>query len=491
MEISSDIIDEIVLNTLERFEIPACSVAIVHQDEIIFIKGYGTRTKGKQETVDEHTVFALASISKSTIAACLGILVDEGKIRWDDPVHKYLPDFELYDSFATHEIQIRDLLIHNSGLPSVSGGTIWYGSTFTRAEVVSRLKFLIPTHSFRSEYAYQNITFLVAGELIPAITGMSWDEFVQERIFKPLGMLRTKTRLNDLNGMGNIATPHAHIDGHIRPIPYRNHENVGPAAAVNSTVWDWAQYLRMHLNNGNFSGTQILTAERIREFWEANTPIPFQPLPEYIQIEPPILYAYGIGWFICNYQDKKLVYHSGGVDGMRTMMALVPEEKLGLLVFTNMEAPGIGTITNQLTDYLLGFPSKPWLDWYGQYFQEVSEKQRNDRNKKDNSRILNTRSHLEPQAYCGIYQDRMVGTISISYEEGSLILKFDRNPAFQAQLSHWHFETFKINWFDPYIPSGLLTFQLNSLGEPVKISLDQPNLLDVDFSELDPIKLSE
>ena len=491
MKVASDVIDEIVLNTLDRFEIPACSIAIIHKDEIIFKKGYGTRTKGKQETVDEHTIYALASISKSTAAACLGILVDEGKIRWDDPVHKYLPEFELYDSFATYEIQIRDLLIYNSGLPAVSGGTIWYGSTFTRAEVISRLKFLKPSHSFRSVYAYQNVTFLVAGELIPAVTGLSWDDFVQERIFKPLGMLRTKTRLIDINTMGNIATPHARIDGSVRTIPYRNHENVGAAAAVNSTVWDWAQYLRMHLNGGHFSGKQILSAERIREFWEANTPIPFQPLPEYIQIEPPILNAYGIGWFIRNYRDKKMVYHSGGVDGMRTMMSLVPEEKLGILVFTNMEAPGIGTITNQLTDYLLKFPSKPWLNWYGQYYQETSEKQKNDRNKKDSSRVLKTRSHLDHKSYCGKYQDRKAGTISISFEEESLILRFDHNPAFQARLSHWHFDTFKINWFDPYIPTGLLTFQLNSQGEPVKINLDQPNLLDVDFSELDLIRLVE
>ena len=418
-------------------------------------------------------------------------MVDEGKIRWDDLVHKYLPGFELYDSFASHEIQIRDLLIYNSGLPSVSGGTIWYGSTFTRAEVVNRLKFLKPSHSFRSTYAYQNITFLVAGELIPAVTGLSWDDFVQERIFKPLGMHRTKTNLIDINAMGNIATPHARIDDTVRTILFRNHEYVGPAAAVNSTVWDWAQYLRMHLNGGNFAGTHILSAERIREFWEVNTPIPFQPLPEYFQIEPPILNGYGIGWFIRNYRDKKMVYHSGGVDGMRTMMSLVPEEKLGILVFTNMEAPGIGPITNLVMDYLLKFPSKPWLDWYGRYFQEVSEKQKNERNKKENSRVLNTSSHLDQKSYCGIYQDRMVGTISISFEEETLILKFDHNPAFQARLSHWHFETFKINWLDPYIPSGFLTFQLNSLGEPVKISLDQPNLLDVDFSELDLIKLGE
>jgi CubicO group peptidase (beta-lactamase class C family) len=491
MNISSNVIDEIVLNTLERFEIPACSIAIVHQDEIIYKKGYGTRTKGKQETVDEHTVFALASISKSTAAACLGILVDEGKIRWDDPVRKYLPDFELYDCFATHEIQIRDLLIHNSGLPSVSGGTIWYGSTFTRAEIVSRLKFLIPSHSFRSVYAYQNIIFLVAGELIHAISGLSWDDFVQERIFEPLGMQRTKTRLNEINAMGNIATPHARIEGLISTIPYRNHENVGPAAAVNSTVWDWSQYLRMHLNAGNFAGTQILSAERIREFWEVNTPIPFQALPEYFQIEPPILNAYGFGWFISNYRDKKIVYHSGGVDGMRTMMTLIPQEKLGILVFTNMEAPGIGPITNQVIDYLLKYPSKPWLDWYDRYFQEVTEKLKNDRNKKENSRVLNTRSHLDQQAYCGIYQDRMVGNLSIAIEEGSLILRFNNNPAFQAQLSHWHFDTFKINWLDPYISSGWLTFQLNSLGEPIKILLDQPKLLDVDFAELDLMRLVE
>jgi CubicO group peptidase (beta-lactamase class C family) len=488
MQISVNKIDDIVKNTLDRFVIPACSVAIVNQDEIIFKSGYGTRTMGEMEPVDEHTVYALASISKSTAAACLGILVDEGRIKWNDPVRKYLPDFELYDSFVTQEIQVRDLLIHNSGLPSECGGTIWYGSSFSRKEVIERLRYLKPLRSFRSGYAYQNVTFLVAGELIAAVTGLSWDSFVQERIFNPLNMLRTKTKLSDLNLMENIATPHAIVNGQISPIPFRNHDNIGPAAAVNSSVWDWAQYLRMHLNSGRYEGKKILSPERIKEFWESNTPIAIEPLPDYFKIDLPFLNAYGLGWFLKNYHDKKIVYHSGGVDGMRTMMTVVPEERLGILVFTNMESPGIASITNQILDMCLDFSPKPWLDWYCQYVQETHQKLEDIRKKKLDCRIPDTRAHLNLENYCGVYCDRKVGNVNITLENGSLFLRFEQNSAFQARLSHWHYETFEINWLDEYIPSGLLTFQHDSLGKPEKIKLDQPRLLDVDFSELEIIK---
>ncbi len=488
MEISSKKINEIVISTLERFEIPACSVAIVYQNRIIFNSGFGTRTKGENEPVNEHTIYALASISKTTVSACLGILVDEGRIKWSDPVRKYLPDFEMFDYFATQEMQVRDLLIHNSGLPPESGGTIWYGSTFSRKEVIKRLRFLKPIRSFRSGYAYQNITFLVAGELIEAVTGSSWDVFVRQRIFNPLGMQRTKTHLSDLKKLDNIATPHARINGQIRPIAYRSHDNIGPAAAVYSSVWDWSQYLRLHLNAGNYNGHKILSPERIRELWEANTPIPIQPLPDYFKVDLPFLNAYGLGWFLGNYQDRKMVYHSGGVDGMRTMMTLVPEDRLGILVFTNLESPGIAAITNQILDMCLGFPPKAWLDWYDHYFQESRQKLEDARQKKHDLRVSDTRPHLNLASYCGVYSDRMVGNIIIALEKGSLYLRFENNPAFQARLNHWHYETFEINWLDDYIPSGLLTFQHNSLGKPVKIVFDQPRLLDVHFSELEIIK---
>ena len=488
MEISSKKIDEIVISTLERFEIPACSVAIVYQNEIIFNSGFGTRTKGENEPVNEHTIYALASISKTTVSACLGILVDEGRIKWSDPVRKYLPDFELFDSFATQEMQVRDLLIHNSGLPPESGGTIWYGSTFSRKEVIERLRFLKPIQSFRSGYAYQNITFLVAGELIAAVTGISWDIFVRDRIFNPLGMLRTKTHLSDLKKLDNIATPHARINGQVRPIAYRSHDNIGPAAAVNSSVWDWAQYVRMHLAKGSFSGKIILKPERIKEFWESNTPIPIGPLPDFFNVDPPFLNAYGLGWFIRNYQNTKLVYHSGGVDGMRTMMTLVPDASLGILVFTNMEAPGIASISNQVLDICLGFSPKPWLDWYDQYFLEIRQKLEKTQQQKRELHVTGTKALLNLEAYCGVFRDRMIGNINISLENGSLHLRFEHNPVFQAKLSHWQDECFEINWFDDYIPSGFLTFQHNNLGKPEKIVLDQPRLLDVDFSELEIIK---
>ena len=206
--------------------------------------------------------------------------------------------------------------------------------------------------------------------------------------------------------------------------------------------------------------------ERINEFWEAHTPITMKPLPEYFKVELPFLNAYGLGWFLRNYQDKKMVYHSGGVDGMRTIMTLVPEEGLGILVFTNMESPGIGSVSNQILDMCLGFSPKPWLDWYDRFFQETRQKLEGDRQQKRNSRVSDTKPHLNLESYCGVYRDRMVGNVIITLNNGSLQLRFEHNPAFQAHLNHWHYESFEIIWHDDYIPTGILTFQHDSTGKP-------------------------
>lgn len=244
-------LEKVVLEVQERFQIPSIAIGLIDKENGQYLKAFGTLSINDTHPVDEHTIFALASISKSTASAGLSILVDEEKIKWSDPVKQYLPDFALSDSFANTALQVRDLLIHNSGLPSVSGGTIWYDSKLNRKEVVNRLRYLKPISSFRSTYAYQNICYLVAGELIEAVTGETWDDFIGRRIFAPLGMERTTTKLSALPKFQNYAIPHTWLNGQIVQIPYRNHENLGAAAAINSSARDWLQYVGLFLNNGS------------------------------------------------------------------------------------------------------------------------------------------------------------------------------------------------------------------------------------------------
>jgi len=479
-------IEKIISEVQSLFKIPAISVAIVGKDQIKYARGFGSLSIQNAQSVNEHTIFALASISKSTTSAGLAILVDEEKLTWTDPVRKFLPEFSLYDPFVDREIQVRDLLIHNSGLPDVSGGTIWYDSKFNRKEVVHRLRYLKPCTSFRSAYAYQNVTYLVAGEIIEAITGHSWNDFIQERIFSPLGMKRTTTRLFELEKLGNFAIPHAWINDHIQSIPYRNHENVGAAAAVNSSVWDWARFVQMFLNHGEYNSQRIITPERVKELWSPQTCIPINAIPSELQKTTYTYDAYGMGWFIRDYCGHQTITHSGGVDGMRTKMAILPGENIGFVIFTNIE-PGypLNALYYSILDILLDLEDTPWPTIFEKLQIEYFERQAERMAERLKTRQQHSSPSFDLQAYCGDYYDPKTGKIIVSQDHQQLRLSFQQSNCFQATLTHWYQDTFQIEWVESYIPNGLLTFVLDTNHQPVGIHLDQPNLLDVDFSELD------
>ncbi|MFH1213296.1 MAG: serine hydrolase domain-containing protein, partial [Candidatus Neomarinimicrobiota bacterium] len=279
--------NEYVDRTMRSFDAPGVAIGIVKNDSLIYSKGFGVCKLGTNQVVDENTLFAIGSISKSTVAVALGLLVDEDKLKWDDRVTQYLPDFQLFDPWVTREITIRDLLTHRSGLISESGGTIWYGSDYDRAEVVQRLRYLKPVTSFRYKYAYQNVMYLVAGEIIPAVTGQTWDEFVKERIFGPLGMRNTNTHLKDLDNFTNVSIPHAMLNGHQRPISYRNYDNVGPACSVNSTVVEMAQYVRLLLNGGVYKGQRLYSEAVARELFNPQTVVPIRDYGPGLELMKP------------------------------------------------------------------------------------------------------------------------------------------------------------------------------------------------------------
>jgi len=479
-----------VPQALGTFEVPGASFAVVKDDRILWEGGFGVRQIGRPEPVDEHSLYAIASISKSTVPLCLGMLVDEGRLGWDDRVTDHLPYFRLYDLFAWQEMRVRDLLTHVSGLPEVSGGTIWYGSDFSREEVVRRLRFLKPSAGFRTQYAYQNVMYVAAGEIIRAVSGQSWDDFLARRVLEPLGMQRTCTRLPDLLRSDNVAQPHAPIRGTVQAVPYRNHDNCGPAASVNTSAHDLAQYARLFLNGGEFAGQRLLRAETLTELWTPHTLMPGNgdPKPFVQHLSGPDTYA--LGWRLQTYRGHRLVHHSGGVDGMRSLLTLVPEEKLGIVALSNQEARGVVRgVTCTVLDAFFGVAGE--VDWTAVFADERREsaaRAAKAQQERLSARVTGTRPSLALEAYAGSYRDRMVEDIPVTLEDGHLVLRFSHTPAFTADLEHWHYDTFLLHWRDPYIPDGLATFVLNSRGKPAAIHLDQPNLLDVDFRELEIVR---
>ncbi|HEX4592583.1 MAG TPA: serine hydrolase domain-containing protein, partial [Gemmataceae bacterium] len=268
-ELASADLDNYARKVLADWHAPGVAVAVVKNDKVIFIRGYGVREVGKPEPVDEHTVFDIASCSKAFTAAALAILVDQGKVRWNDPVSKFLPNFQLSDPFVTRELTVRDLLCHRSGLGTFAGDLVWYNTNYDRAEVLRRARFLKPTTSFRSAFGYQNILFLAAGEIVPGVSGQSWDDFVRDRIFAPLGMTTAVTRTRDCPS--NAATPHAVKADKAVAVPRYNADSVAPAAGVHASVDDLAKWLRLQLGMGEFEGKRIYSPSAARQMWTPQT----------------------------------------------------------------------------------------------------------------------------------------------------------------------------------------------------------------------------
>lgn len=482
-----------VLNAMQALQVPGLSLAVIKNDEVIFAGGFGVRDAATAAPVDEHTTFAIASISKSFTATALAMLVDAGQVRWDDRVSEYLPGFRLMDDFATREIRVRDLLIHNSGLGSVSGGTIWYGSDLDRAEVVRRLRYLPPRASFRSQYAYQNVMYLVAGQIIPAVTGQAWDDFVQERIFTPLGMADSAPNLARAWQHENMSTPHAPLpfgsSGPMEAVPYRDHDNIGPAASLHASCWDLAQYLRLHLGRGSFAGQQLISAVNAGALHSAYIAIENgQPALALAGLSPRFS-AYALGWRLQEYRGRKIVQHSGGVDGMRTLVTMIPEHALGVVVLTNAEAPLTHALTYQALDMLLDVddPNLDWVKLFRQVEDEYARVGDAEEAARESARVAGTHPSLPHDALAGRYRSPLVDAVQVTADGGHLSLCFAHTPAFTADLEHWHYNTFRLHWRDPYIPWGLVTFRQDARGRVSALEFDQPSLLDVDFTELGPL----
>ncbi len=460
-------LDDYVLRAMREWEVPGLALAIVKDDAIVFAKGYGVRTLGRPEPVTEDTIFAIGSATKAFTAAALGMLVDEGKLSWDDPVTIHLKGFQLSDPYVTRELTVRDLLSHRSGLDRAE--LLWYGSAYSRQEILRRVRWVKPSWSFRSRFGYQNIMYLAAGEIIPAVTGKSWDDFIRERIFVPLGMTGSTTSTRMLTNFTNVATPHAKIGDQIRPIAWRNIDNIAPAGSINSTVRDMAQWLRLHLNEGRIGTQRLLSSGVVREMQKSHTPIPYEP-PFSLGMPDAHFADYGLGWFLHDYRSRKIVQHGGNIDGMSALVALVPEERLGLVILTNLNGTFLPyALMYRIFDLVFGGGDKDWSAELLKTFKAFMTEQQQREKIREEKRVVGTRPSLELQQYAGTYANDAYGEIKVTAEAGRLILHFGSQRI--ADLDHWHYDTFQATWRDPLLGKTFVTFSLNAEGKPQDLTV--------------------
>jgi CubicO group peptidase (beta-lactamase class C family) len=452
--------DAYVRAALATWKVPGAAVALVRNDSVIYAKGYGVREVGKPATVDERTMFAIGSSSKAFTAAAVAMLVDSGKVNLDAPATAYLPGFQLYDNYATREITVRDLLSHRSGL--ARGELIWYGSENDRDEILRRVRFLPPTWSFRSQFGYQNIMYLAAGQVAAKVTGQSWDDIIRTRIFQPLGMTSSNTSITALQGLEDVATPHANVNDTVRALPYRRIDNIAPAGSINSNVVDMAQWVRLHLGDGKFGGKQLISKRLMDEMHSAQTVIKLDPTWKAMNPSAHLM-AYGLGWFLSDYEGKYLVQHGGNIDGMTALVAMMPEEKFGMVILSNMNGSQMPTtIMLRALDMQLKRPARDWSAQMRARTDSLMARARAAQSRTA-QRVPNTKPSLALAEYAGTYADSAYGVVKVAESNGTLT--FTYGPTWRGPLEHWHYDTFHLKLDTPVLPAAPVTFRLNAAGK--------------------------
>jgi len=461
-------LDAYVARVLKTFEVPGLSVAIVKDGKVVLAKGYGVRKLGEPTPVDENTLLAIGSNTKAFTSAALATLVDEGKISWDDPVYERLAGFRMYDPYVSHEMTIRDLLTHRSGMGLGEGDLLfWPHTTFTRAEIIYKLRFMKPASSFRSRFAYDNLLYMTAGQIIPAVTGKSWEDYVREKILRPLGMNTTNLSNADFKSGDDYAWPHSKVDGKLQPIEFVNLDNAGPAGSINSSAAEMAKWVLLQLNHGKIPGREerIFSERQSREMWSAQTILPIGAGASPLAAKRPKFAAYALGWGLSDYHGRKMVGHTGGVAGMVSRVMLVPEENLGVVILTNAEQGGaFDSILYHILDSYFGLAPTDWIEAH-KAAQEQAEKQGAEIMKQQESgRAADSKPSLPLEKYAGVYTDPWYGPVTIRMEGGKLVFALDHTPKAVADLQHWQFDTFKAHWRDRTIEDAFLAFTLKPDG---------------------------
>lgn len=458
-------LDEYLEKTRTSWKIPGLAVGVVRNDSLVYAKGFGVREAGKPEPVDTRTVFAIGSNSKSFTATAAAMLVDDGKLKWNDRVIDWIPGFQLWDPWVTRDLRLRDVLSHRSGLGR-RADALWHGTDYSREEIIRRVRYLPPNAPFRTEMGYQNIMVLTGGEIVGKAAGTSWDEVIRRRIFAPLGMASSGTSVTELARQTDVATPHAIDSAGARTIPWRNIDNIAPAGSINSNVVDMAEYLRLQLGNGTYRGNRLVTA--------ANLAATKTVLINIGGVGDSLTHfsGYGMGWVLQDYRGKRIAWHNGGIDGMLSEMWTIPELGLGIVVLSNASphAAGPAIVMNIIDRFLLGAPAKDYLADALKQNAALLAGLAAQAKQAEAARVKDTRPSLPLAAYAGTYSDRMYGDVTVALDGDHLVLHWQR---FAAPLNHWHYNTFRGVWDGQTVigQQAAVTFQIDANGKAGQVDI--------------------
>jgi CubicO group peptidase (beta-lactamase class C family) len=441
---------------------PGLAVAVVHEDEVVFARAYGVRALGAPDPVDTDTLFAIGSATKAMTAAILGTLVDEGALTWNDPVIDHWPDFRTSDACTTPLITARDLLTHRTGLGNADG--LWYGQDRSRKEILARIRHIPTTYSLRDGFVYQNIMYLAAGHLSERIAGESWETLARERLFGPLGMARTTPDTTSAQSDANAAAPHGLIDGEVVLIENEPLGSIAPAGGVWSSATEMTQWLRLLLNRGALGEERILAEATVDELLRPHSVLNRDVFP-YAQRLAPHVQSYGLGWFQLDYDGRFLSFHTGTIDGMAAVVAVIPRERFGVVVLENLGGDEFRhAIMLTAIDLFTGEESHH--DWSAELraiYDEREAEAAEARAKRDAARKPDTIPSLPLERYAGAYVHPVYEEVAVALEDGSL--RLIAGPRLTATLEHWHHDTFNAVFDRSWQTPEIITFHLDGNGD--------------------------
>jgi len=501
-QISSRKIDKLVNEAMETFNVAGVAIGIVKDGKIIHSKGYGVKSIDTNEPVNEHTNFAIASNTKAFTTAVLSILVDEGKLSWEDKVVDYIPEFRMYNEYVTQNFIIKDLVTHRSGLGLGAGDLQFWptGADFTVEDILTNFQYFEPESAFRTKYDYDNMLYIVAGEVIARVSGVSWEEFVKTRIINPLNMENTYCSYGNILDYTNVATPHSNTSGTLKIVaPFENDpEKInGAAAAIISNVDDLCNWMLVHLNNGKYGENlenELFSEKNHREMWKIHTVFNADTSERYNSH----FAGYGLGWNLSDILGNMLVTHGGYVSGMLSVTVMIPDVNLGLVVLTNTELSGrlLGrSVANTIVDKYLGLKD---LDWIGYYYDKVQKSEA----KADSTVIKiweivesNKDETINKEDYIGIYKDNWFGKIEIFKNNDQLWFKSFRSFKLIGPMYYYKANAFVIRWENRDLDADVFAiFSLDEEGkaQSIKIKGISPNIdFSYDFQDLNLIRVGE
>ena len=475
-QIEEQQLDKLIKETLTTFDVPGISVGIFKDGNVVYAKGHGVRSLTTKKNMNDNTLVGIASNSKGFTCFALAIMVDAGKLNWDDKVRQHIPEFQLHDPWVTENFTIRDLVTHRSGMGLGAGDLMFFpeGSDFDVNDVINNVKYLEPESSFRSKFAYNNNMFIIAGEVLKRVSGLSWEDFIETKILKPVGMTSSKASYNRVTDKSNIIDAHTMAEGKVIQIPHDWSELANPAGGIMSNVTDmltWAEFL---MNDAvTKDGERLLSKKQFHELWQLQTPLNVYPNDSYNSN----FKGYGLGWFLTDVKGgHKQVYHTGGLLGTVTQFTMIPDLDLGIVVLTNqMNGMAFNTITNTIKDAYLGYENRNWLKTYGD--RNADYIKHNDSIKAAVfNKVEKAKTNLttpDPKQIVGTYTDDWFGDVIISYDaKKGYTIKSQRSSRLFGELLPYNATTFVVKWNDrSYDADVYVQFTFNEKEEAVSATM--------------------